>query len=221
MTDAAPTPQDAASELDCLIAIGAMAGRVAHEINNPLASIQNAFMLIKDAIPPTHPHYAYVGAIEREIQRIANVTRRLTESYRPERDRSVGVAVSAIVVDAITMATETSSPPVRFDVDNAVHDSFGGPAGLLRHALHRVFDAVARSGRLDGPVRVVVASHGGRLQVTVTYRARSTSPPTEHVQFPHRLIAVLGGTFDLRLSEPDQKELTVHVPMIAHAGAAT
>jgi hypothetical protein len=68
-------------------------------------------------------------------------------------------------------------------------------------------------------VHVAVASHGGMLRVVVRYRSRSTSPSTGQVQFPHRLIAVLGGTFDLRLSEPDQKELTVQVPMIAGAGA--
>jgi signal transduction histidine kinase len=201
------------------MAIGVMAGRVAHEINNPLASIQNAFMLVKDAIPPSHPHHAYVAAIEREIQRIATVTRRLTENYRPERDRAVGVAVSAIVADAVAMASDTSSSLPRFDVDNRVHEVFGGPAGLLRHALHRVFDAVARSGGVEGPVRVAVDTDGAELRVRLGYRSASTAPASGQIQFPHRLIAVMGGTYDLRQLEADGKELTVHVPMIRHQEA--
>ena len=30
----------------------------------------NKGLLIKGAVPPTHPHFAYVGAIEREIARM-------------------------------------------------------------------------------------------------------------------------------------------------------
>jgi PAS domain S-box-containing protein len=62
---------------ETLSTMGRLAARIAHEINNPLAGIQSAFLLIKDAIPPTHPHVKYVGAIEREVARIGNVTRQL------------------------------------------------------------------------------------------------------------------------------------------------
>ena len=75
----------ALQEVDTLTTMGRVAARVAHEINNPLAGIQNAFLLIKGAVPTTHPHYAYVGAIEREIARIAKVTRQLYETSRPEQ----------------------------------------------------------------------------------------------------------------------------------------
>ena len=57
-----------------------IAARAAHDIRNPLAGISNSFYLIKDAIPPTHPYYSYVGTIEREIMRLAEVTRRLVEA---------------------------------------------------------------------------------------------------------------------------------------------
>ena len=60
-------------EVETLTTMGRIAARVAHEINNPLAGIQNSFLLLRDAIPADHPHYAYVGAIEREIRRIADV----------------------------------------------------------------------------------------------------------------------------------------------------
>ena len=58
-------------------AVGHMAARVAHEINNPLAGISSAFQLIKDFVPEGHPHHAYVGRIEAEIDRIAKIVRQM------------------------------------------------------------------------------------------------------------------------------------------------
>ncbi|NJN70248.1 MAG: PAS domain S-box protein, partial [Nitrospira sp.] len=50
-----------------LAAVGQLAAGVAHEINNPIAGIKNAFVLVKQAIDPAHPHYEFVGMIDREI----------------------------------------------------------------------------------------------------------------------------------------------------------
>ncbi len=87
-------------EVETLTTMGRVAAQVAHEINNPLAGIQNSFLLIKGAIPATHPHYKYVGAIEREVARIAAVTRQLYETYRPEHDSQAGAAIATVIGDA-------------------------------------------------------------------------------------------------------------------------
>lgn len=62
-----------------------MAARVAHQVNNPLAGIQNAFLLVRDAIPANHPHARFVEAIDREIARIAGIMRQMVETYRGEQ----------------------------------------------------------------------------------------------------------------------------------------
>lgn len=92
-------------EVETLTSMGRVAARVAHEINNPLAGIRNAFLLIKDAVPESHPHHRYVGAIEREVDRIATVTRGLYETYRPERDGST-TAVASVIGDAVALLGE-------------------------------------------------------------------------------------------------------------------
>jgi PAS domain S-box-containing protein len=93
--------EESLRQAETMSTMGRLAGRIAHEINNPLAGIQSAFMLIKDAIPSTHPHFKYVGAIEREIQRISQVTRQLYETYRPETEASVHAPVQTVVGDAV------------------------------------------------------------------------------------------------------------------------
>ena len=82
------------------MAVGKLAARVAHEINNPLAGIQNSFMLIKDAIPTDHIRYPYVARIEREIDRIARIVRQMVDLYRPEPQ----VAVELFLQDTINEA---------------------------------------------------------------------------------------------------------------------
>jgi len=66
-------------------ALARMAARVAHQVNNPLAGIQNAFLLVRDAIPADHPHARFVEAIDREIARIAAIMRQMVETYRGEQ----------------------------------------------------------------------------------------------------------------------------------------
>jgi nitrogen-specific signal transduction histidine kinase len=56
-------------------ASSAIPAQAAHTINNALAGIQYSFLLLKDSIPADHPYFSSVAAIEREIKRIAAVTR--------------------------------------------------------------------------------------------------------------------------------------------------
>lgn len=124
----------ALQEVDTLTTMGRVAARVAHEINNPLAGIQNSFLLIKGAIQPTHPHFAYVGAIEREIDRIAAVTRQLYETYRPEQDLAAGTSVRSLVTDAVSFLTQVNRHThVRIETDFVnVPSVIRLPSALLR-----------------------------------------------------------------------------------------
>jgi signal transduction histidine kinase len=204
---------DAARELECLVMMGTIAGRVAHEINNPLASIQNAFLLVKDAIPPSHPHYQYVAAIEREIRRVATVTQSLAETYRPERDRAMGVSVSAIVADAARLASQTGG--VRVQVDSHVHMAFAAPAGLLRHAVHQVLALMMQSCDAADPIGIDVLAESDDLSVRVHCHEGDLSIAASEDKYPHRLVAAMGGSIEFTQSQPGWKEVTLRMPTIA------
>ena len=208
--------QDAARELACLVTIGGIAGKLAHEINNPLAGIQNAFQLVKGAIPPSHPHYNYVAAIEREIQRIATVTRRLSGNFRPDHDSAVGVAVSAIVSDAVRMAAEGAGGDAgRVRLENSVNESFGAPAGLLLHALHQILESAMRFSPPGEPIDVAISTAGDRLCVELRYRRTDAASDDRTQEHPRRLVTAMGGAMRARRADDGREQVSVNVPLSA------
>lgn len=86
-----------------------MAAAVAHEINNPIAGIRNAFTLVKQAVDPTHPHYEFVGMIDREISRVATIVQNMYQLYRKEPSRVEPVNLSLLLRDLESLFTKRLS----------------------------------------------------------------------------------------------------------------
>ena len=165
-------------DLETLAAMGRIAARVAHEINNPLAGIQYSFLLIKDSIPPEHPQYRYVGAIEREISRIAAVTRQLYETYRPEKETSPNASLSAIVGDAVAFLEQVNrASAVRVETDltgapNVVPVS----AAVLRQIVYNLVQNAMDASPPDGIVSVTALTTDGVLEIHVADSGPGVAP---------------------------------------------
>ena len=164
----------ALQEVDTLTTMGRVAARVAHEINNPLAGIQNSFLLIKGAVSPTHPHFAYVGAIEREIDRIAAVTRQLYETYRPEQDLGGGTSVRSLVTDAVSFLQQVNrGMHVRIETDfSNVPSVIQLPSAMLR----QIFYNLAQNAIEASPKGELVSIHaqfdGAAFELSVRDRGQ-------------------------------------------------
>src|SRR5690606_1123917 len=123
-------------------------------INNPLAGIQNSFLLLADAIPTDHPHHRFVGAIEREIQRIAVVTRQLYETYRPDQSSSANSSVVLAVTDAVTFLDQVNrGRAVRIVTDvSRAPSSIPIPDALLRQTLYNLVQNAVEASPPKGVV---------------------------------------------------------------------
>jgi PAS domain S-box-containing protein len=142
-------------EVEALSGMGRVAARVAHEINNPLAGIRAAFTLIKDAVPLDHPDRHYVGAIEREIERIAGVTRQLYEVYRPEQEPGES-SLYTITSDAVALLEQVNrSANVEIVVDlDGVPPVVPVSGGLLRQIVYNLVQNAVDASPVGGTVDI-------------------------------------------------------------------
>jgi PAS domain S-box-containing protein len=157
-------------EIDTLSTMGRLAARIAHEINNPLAGIQNSFLLLRDAIPPTHPHHAYVGAMEREIGRIAAVTRQLYETYRAEPPGEGGRAgVRTLIADAVALLEQLYRPSrVRILADlDRLPSGVAVPEAVLRQSVYNLVQNAVEVSPPGGTVTVEAAVVDSRFELRV------------------------------------------------------
>jgi hypothetical protein len=84
-------------------ATGRLSAQIAHEINNPLAGINNAFLLLKDEIPPDHRYYEYVGRTEKELERIFRAVHQMYALYRPDRAAPREFCVKVVCEDVVAL----------------------------------------------------------------------------------------------------------------------
>jgi PAS domain S-box-containing protein len=162
--------EESLREISALTTMGQLAARVAHEINNPLAGIQNAFLLVRGAIPEDHPHYRFVGAIEREIARIAAVTRQLYETYRPDHLMAKQSSVILAVSDAVSFLEQVNrGRQVHIVADMSKAPSLVPvPDALLRQTLYNLVQNAVDVSPAGGTVTVHAVQDGDSCVLRVS-----------------------------------------------------
>lgn len=232
--------EDAMRELEAVGTMGRLAARVAHEINNPLAGIQNSFLLIRDAIPPSHQYYPYVGAIEREIARIAAVTRQLYETYRPASESTADSSPPLIISDAVRMLELVNRrSQVRIEVDaTGAAGVVPIPSALLRQAVYNLVQnaveasptgqaVTVRAWRENGTFWLAVRDRGPGVPVDLRDRIFEPFVTTKEglatggmglgLSLVRRSVQAMGGRIEIHDAEGGGAEFRVAVPVGAAA----
>ena len=224
-------------EVETLTTMGRLAARVAHEINNPLAGIQNSFLLLRDAIPRNHPHFPYVGAIEREIKRIADVTRQLYETYRPDSNGTGPAGVRTVIGDAVAFLEQVnrqSRVSIRTNLDSAPALAWV-PESVLRQSVYNLVQNAVEASPPGGTVTVEVGTtdlefvlkvrdEGPGIPRDVRERlfepfvsSKGRSVPTGGMgiglSLVRRSVQALGGTIEIADPPGGGTEFIIHIPM--------
>ena len=155
--------------LEKLSAKGQMAAYIAHEINNPLAGIKNAFALVERAIQPGHVHARYAELIKREIDRIAGIIRTMYHVYRPPTQDVKAISLGAAFRD-IEDLVEARCRAAKVDLFVSMDDpdmSVVMNEGVLRQVLFNlVLNAIDASPE-GGIVTLGAARERGATLITV------------------------------------------------------
>jgi PAS domain S-box-containing protein len=94
--------EDALVKSERLAAMGRLAGIIAHEINNPLEAISNAFYLLRDHASLDEEARYYARLASEEVSRIAHITKQTLSFYR-ESHQSVPVSLPEILDNVLEL----------------------------------------------------------------------------------------------------------------------
>ncbi len=152
--------EDALRNAERLAAMGRMAGIIAHEINNPLEAITNAFFLLRDhpSLDEQARYYAHLG--EQELLRVAHITKQTLSFYR-ESQKPVQLSVAELLDNVLELQTRRLQL-ARVTVDKRYRSRGtiqGFPSELKQVFLNLIGNAIQAMPK------------GGRMRVSVSERS--------------------------------------------------
>lgn len=145
-----------------MASIGRLAAGVAHEINNPLAIINEKAGLIKDLLgmtgngpPDRNRLLKQTNSIIQSVTRCSEITHRLLGFARHMDIKIEPVAIDALIRDVLGfLEKEADYRDIRIDMDVAdtlptVHSDRGQLQQLFLNLINNAFEAMKKGGRLE------------------------------------------------------------------------
>lgn len=156
--------EEALRNAEKLVAMGRVAGIIAHEINNPLEAILNIFHLLRDHSSLDSEAIEYARMAEHELLRVAHIVKHTLSFYR-ESQQPVPVPIAEVLdnvleLQARNMQLQGISVEKRYLTDATVQ---GFPGELRQVFMNLIVNAIQ------------AMPHGGRIRVSVR---EQTNPET-------------------------------------------
>ncbi len=164
--------------------IGRMAAGVAHEINNPMAIINEKAGLMRDLVgyaddfPQREKFCQLVDSIEKSVERCSRVTHRLLGFARRMEVRREQIELPDLLKEVVNFQlTEIrhKSVDVRYDFDSDVPAIESDRGQLQQVFLNIVNNAIAAVSK-GGTIAISAARHGQNVVVAITDNGAGISP---------------------------------------------
>jgi len=167
---------------DRLSAIGQLSASLAHEIRNPLASIDGAANLLESPQTPEETRRGAFAVIHKEIRRLNRLLTNLLDFARPRQPEFQMVDPARLIDSIITLAghsAEHKGITIRKDVSDSAPPFECDPEQMKQVILNLAINAVqamASSGE------IVVSARPGNASVVIAVRDQGSGIDEENIE---------------------------------------
>jgi signal transduction histidine kinase len=174
---------DEAERNERLAAIGRVAASLAHEVNNPLQALRSHLELIRSYPLNDEEREQSFGILEREVERLDEITRRVLGFARPTPDILQPVSILGVLDQALALSRnylQHQAVTIRTDIPEGLPPVLAAPGQLIQVFLNIILNA-AHAMRGCGTLSVRVASLGNAVEIVF----ENDGPPIPADQMPH------------------------------------
>lgn len=172
-----------AIEAEKIATTGRMAAAIAHEINNPLASVLNLVFLARQECSSRQEVQNYLATAEKELERVSHIARRALGYYRDTgapvevdpcelMEEVLSVYQSRLLSHHITVEKE-------FHVSGKIKTHPGEVIQIFSNLVSNAIDAMAHGGKLSIAICEATGEGQKGIQIVVSDTGHGISP--EHI----------------------------------------